>query len=41
MVPSASSTAPVEQFVVVPAATRNGGVPAIGWSRVAMALRAL
>ena len=30
-----------EQFVVVPAATRNGGVPAIGWSRVAMVLRSL
>ena len=28
-----------EQFVVVPAATRNGGVPALGWSRVAMVLR--
>ena len=36
-----NSAAHAEQFVVVPAATRNGGVPAIGWSRVAMVLRSL
>jgi len=35
------SAAHAEQFVVVPAATRFGGVPAIGWTRVAMVLRAL
>lgn len=36
-----NSAAHAEQFVVVPAATRNGGVPAIGWSRVAMVLHSL
>ncbi len=30
-----------DHFVVVPAATRFGGVPAIGWTRVAMVLRSL
>jgi hypothetical protein len=41
MVINAPTASSPDQFVVVPAATRNGGVPAIGWSRVAMVLRSL
>ena len=34
-------SSPADHLSVVPAATRNGGVPALGWARVAMVLRPL
>ena len=38
---STPTTSNPDQLSIVPAATRDGGVPAIGWARIAMVLRPL